>query len=181
MAQTKKTAGKTAQENGNGAKFAAVFNNAKTEAEGKKILDYMIAGFTEAFKAKFAPKTTPARTKASPMPSKKEIAAAVPEAQAETKPAKAEVTPIKESDKKAIEKLHLEFHDYSEKSFAIVGDTKPIKAIMEKYKGRFNQAGIVYFYTLIDDAVARVMKSKGGFIWACKKYEADVKAALCLS
>lgn len=170
MAQTKQTAGKTAQESNNNAKFAAVFNNAKTEADGKKILDYMIAGFTNAFKAKFAPKEKPAQTKASgapaktkaaPMPTKKEIDEAVPEAQAE---AKAEVKPIAETDKKAIKKLHLEFHDYSEKSFAIVGDTKPIKAIMEKYKGRFN----------------RYLSVGAGWIFA-KKYEADVKAALCLS
>lgn len=161
MAQNKQTAGKTAQENKNDAKFAQVFNNAKTEAEGKKILDYMIAGFTEAFKAKFAPKEKPAQTKAAPMPTKKEIAEAVPEAQAE---AKAEVKPIAETDKKAIKKLHLEFHDYSEKSFAIVGDTKPIKAIMEKYKGRFN----------------RYLSVGAGWIFA-KKYEDDVKAALCLS
>ncbi len=43
-----------------------------------------------------------------------------------------------------------------------------------EYKERFDQAGIEYFYTLIDDAVARVMKAKGGFIWACKNYDGDV-------
>ena len=42
------------------------------------------------------------------------------------------------------------------------------------YKTAFEQAGITYFYTLIDDAVARVMRSKGGFIWACKNYDGDV-------
>ena len=42
------------------------------------------------------------------------------------------------------------------------------------YKARFEEAGITYFYTLIDDAVARVMKSEGGFIWACKNYDGDV-------
>ena len=42
------------------------------------------------------------------------------------------------------------------------------------YKERFEQAGIEYFYTLIDDAVARVMRSEGGFIWACKNYDGDV-------
>ena len=36
------------------------------------------------------------------------------------------------------------------------------------------KAGIEYFYTLIDDAVARVMKSEGGYIWACKNYDGDV-------
>ena len=44
----------------------------------------------------------------------------------------------------------------------------------EEYKVQFEQAGITYFYTLIDDAVARVMRSEGGFIWACKNYDGDV-------
>lgn len=43
-----------------------------------------------------------------------------------------------------------------------------------EYKSAFEQAGIEYFYTLIDDAVARVMRSEGGFIWACKNYDGDV-------
>ena len=43
-----------------------------------------------------------------------------------------------------------------------------------EYKEKFEQAGIAYEYTLIDDAVARVMRSKGGFIWACKNYDGDV-------
>ena len=43
-----------------------------------------------------------------------------------------------------------------------------------EYKERFKEANIEYFYTLIDDAVARVIKSKGGFIWACKNYDGDV-------
>ena len=43
-----------------------------------------------------------------------------------------------------------------------------------EYKDRFEAAGIIYFYTLIDDAVARVMKSEGGYIWACKNYDGDV-------
>lgn len=42
----------------------------------------------------------------------------------------------------------------------------------EEYKAKFEAAGITYFYTLIDDAVARVMRSEGGFIWACKNYDA---------
>ena len=42
------------------------------------------------------------------------------------------------------------------------------------YKEAFEAAGITYFYTLIDDAVARVIRSKGGFIWACKNYDGDV-------
>ena len=43
-----------------------------------------------------------------------------------------------------------------------------------EYKERFAEAGIEYFYTLIDDAVARVIRSEGGFIWACKNYDGDV-------
>ena len=43
-----------------------------------------------------------------------------------------------------------------------------------EYKDRFEAAGIEYFYTLIDDAVARVVRSEGGFIWACKNYDGDV-------
>ena len=43
-----------------------------------------------------------------------------------------------------------------------------------EYKEQFKAAGIEYFYTLIDDAVARVIRSKGGFIWACKNYDGDV-------
>ena len=43
-----------------------------------------------------------------------------------------------------------------------------------EYEEKFKQTGITYFYTLIDDAVARVVRSKGGFIWACKNYDGDV-------
>ena len=43
-----------------------------------------------------------------------------------------------------------------------------------EYKNKFEEANIEYFYTLIDDAVARVIKSNGGFIWACKNYDGDV-------
>ena len=43
-----------------------------------------------------------------------------------------------------------------------------------EYKAKFEEKGIEYFYTLIDDAVARVVRSKGGFIWACKNYDGDV-------
>ena len=46
--------------------------------------------------------------------------------------------------------------------------------VFAEYKDRFEAAGIEYFYTLIDDAVARVMRSEGGFIWACKNYDGDV-------
>jgi isocitrate dehydrogenase len=44
----------------------------------------------------------------------------------------------------------------------------------KEYDNKFKAAGIEYFYTLIDDAVARVMRSEGGFIWACKNYDGDV-------
>jgi isocitrate dehydrogenase len=44
----------------------------------------------------------------------------------------------------------------------------------KEYKEKFEAAGIEYFYTLIDDAVARVIRSEGGFIWACKNYDGDV-------
>ena len=44
----------------------------------------------------------------------------------------------------------------------------------QNYKAQFEALGITYFYTLIDDAVARVMRSEGGFIWACKNYDGDV-------
>ena len=54
--------------------------------------------------------------------------------------------------------------------------------IFEKeYKEKFEKAGITYFYTLIDDAVARVMKSDGGFIWACKNYDGDVMSDMISS
>ena len=54
--------------------------------------------------------------------------------------------------------------------------------IFEKeYKNKFDELGIEYFYTLIDDAVARVMKSKGGFIWACKNYDGDVMSDMVSS
>lgn len=49
------------------------------------------------------------------------------------------------------------------------------------YKEKFEAAGIEYFYTLIDDAVARVMKAKGGFIWACKNYDGDVMSDMVSS
>ncbi len=50
-----------------------------------------------------------------------------------------------------------------------------------EYKSKFEEAGIEYFYTLIDDAVARVMKAKGGFIWACKNYDGDVMSDMVSS
>lgn len=50
-----------------------------------------------------------------------------------------------------------------------------------EYKDTFEKAGITYFYTLIDDAVARVMKSEGGYIWACKNYDGDVMSDMISS
>ncbi len=50
-----------------------------------------------------------------------------------------------------------------------------------EYADKFNAAGIEYFYTLIDDAVARVMKAEGGFIWACKNYDGDVMSDMVSS
>lgn len=50
-----------------------------------------------------------------------------------------------------------------------------------EYKEKFEEAGITYFYTLIDDAVARVMKSEGGYIWACKNYDGDVMSDMVSS
>ena len=50
-----------------------------------------------------------------------------------------------------------------------------------EYKDKFEEAGITYFYTLIDDAVARVMKSEGGYIWACKNYDGDVMSDMISS
>lgn len=50
-----------------------------------------------------------------------------------------------------------------------------------EYKEKFEEAGITYFYTLIDDAVARVMKSEGGYIWACKNYDGDVMSDMISS
>ncbi len=51
----------------------------------------------------------------------------------------------------------------------------------KEYDAKFKAAGIEYFYTLIDDAVARVMKAKGGFIWACKNYDGDVMSDMVSS
>ena len=50
-----------------------------------------------------------------------------------------------------------------------------------EYKDKFEEAGLEYFYSLIDDAVARVMKTEGGFIWACKNYDGDVMSDMVSS
>ena len=56
------------------------------------------------------------------------------------------------------------------------------ETIYEKeYKEKFQEKGITYFFSLIDDIVARVMKSKGGFIWACKNYDGDVMSDMVSS
>lgn len=57
-----------------------------------------------------------------------------------------------------------------------------MQEIYEKeFEKKFKEAGITYFYTLIDDAVARVMKSEGGYIWACKNYDGDVMSDMVSS
>ena len=50
-----------------------------------------------------------------------------------------------------------------------------------EYKDKFEKAGIIYFYTLIDDVIARMMKSKGGMLWACKNYDGDVMSDMVAS
>ena len=55
------------------------------------------------------------------------------------------------------------------------------KIFDEEFKDQFAKAGIEYFYTLIDDAVARVMRDEGGFLWACKNYDGDVMSDMVAS
>lgn len=55
------------------------------------------------------------------------------------------------------------------------------KIFDEEFKDQFTKAGIEYFYTLIDDAVARVMRDEGGFLWACKNYDGDVMSDMVAS
>lgn len=55
------------------------------------------------------------------------------------------------------------------------------RVFKEEFEAKFKEAGIVYFYTLIDDAVARVMKSQGGYLWACKNYDGDVMSDMVAS
>ena len=50
-----------------------------------------------------------------------------------------------------------------------------------EYKEKFEKENLIYFYTLIDDAVARIMKAEGGFIWACKNYDGDVMSDMVSS
>ena len=52
------------------------------------------------------------------------------------------------------------------------------KIYVDNYKQDFENSGITYFYTLIDDAIARVIRSEGGFVWACKNYDGDVMSDL---
>lgn len=55
------------------------------------------------------------------------------------------------------------------------------ESIFSDYKESFNDLGLRYFYTLIDDAVARVIRSKGGFVWACKNYDGDIMSDMVSS
>ena len=55
------------------------------------------------------------------------------------------------------------------------------KVFDAEFKEKFQEAGITYFYSLIDDVVARVMKAEGGFIWACKNYDGDVMSDMVSS
>ncbi len=55
------------------------------------------------------------------------------------------------------------------------------KIFDEEFKAKFDEAGITYFYTLIDDVVARVMKSEGGMLWVCKNYDGDVMSDMVAS
>lgn len=63
------------------------------------------------------------------------------------------------------------------------GDFKEIfqKVYDEEFKDKFEAVGIEYFYTLIDDAVARIMKCEGGMLWACKNYDGDVMSDMIAS
>ncbi len=55
------------------------------------------------------------------------------------------------------------------------------KIYEEEFQKKFEEAGLTYFYSLIDDIVARVMKAEGGFIWACKNYDGDVMSDMVSS
>ena len=66
-------------------------------------------------------------------------------------------------------------------SYATFMKGKDGKSLEQSLKDKFEEAGITYFYTLIDDAVARVMKSEGGYIWACKNYDGDVMSDMVSS
>ena len=63
------------------------------------------------------------------------------------------------------------------------GDFKQIfeEEYEARYKAEFEKLGLTYFYTLIDDAVARVIRSEGGYIWACKNYDGDVMSDMVSS
>ena len=53
--------------------------------------------------------------------------------------------------------------------------------VSKEFKAKFEEAGIEYFYTLIDDCVARIMKDEGGLMWACKNYDGDVMSDMVAS
>ncbi len=143
----------TKQEVCNKSKFAAPFSKVTTREQAQKVLDTLIEGFTAAFNEKVVTFAPSAPTKTDKPVKDTKAATAKEEA----------TTPIKEGDKKAIKKLALQFHEYNDKSFAITGDTKAIKDIMKKYKGRFNS----------------YLSVGAGWIFS-KRYEADVRKALCI-
>ena len=67
------------------------------------------------------------------------------------------------------------------KNTTILSKISSRRSLMRSVRTFFDEAGIEYFYTLIDDAVARVMKSEGGYIWACKNYDGDVMSDMVSS
>lgn len=146
MATTKKAAGKTAKnvsKNGaksasanNQAKFAGVFEKCKTAEEAKKILDYLVNGYTEAYNAKYAKaaKNGSAKGKADTKTKAK-------------KAEKEEVPQVLITDKKGLKKLNLKWTDYSDKSFSISGDTKPAKDILKELGGVYNHARECWFFS----------------------------------
>ncbi len=81
------------------------------------------------------------------------------------------------------EKVDLWFASKDTISKTYDGNFKEIfqKVYDEQFKTKFEQSGITYFYTLIDDVVARVMKHEGGFLWACKNYDGDVMSDMVAS
>lgn len=143
MATKNNKSAKNAQNKNNESKnannqFASVFTKCKNAEEAKNVLDYVIKGYTDALEAKFG-KAEKAE-KPAEKPAKKSTKAdtkSKKEGKKATKKAEDEVI-VAISDKKALKKLGLAYHDYSEKSFAITGDTKPIRHELKKMGGRYN-------------------------------------------
>ena len=82
--------------------------------------------------------------------------------------------------------INKSIESFARSCFSYALDTKQdlwfaTKDTISKKADQFKEAGIEYFYTLIDDAVARVMKSEGGYIWACKNYDGDVMSDMVSS